>query len=795
MSRRKWFEERKRVYLLDFQMPDSSDQMPIGQAANLSAVDPADIVRRLHRAGAQAIYVHAKDNQGNCYYDTQYGHKHRGIGGRDLMREFSAACRQVDMTLLYYVQTARERRGGLVASYAARHADGSPVVRTNAAPLTPAREEAPVICLIGPAREYLKNIVRELAQHYDFDGYWLDGFGWFGRTMICYCDTCRELYREDRGAELPAAADRRDEGFRRYFHWRQTMNRRALHEVIGSIRAVNPELTVTHNGSGFQDAADAWFNDCDDYVSREFHYRDGYGGLALWCRMQDAFTPDRPYELETWRFFNTGGQGGAATGDAGAGGAGGSGGATRGTGAGVAAGGVLTGGGGRAAHHMVRAYQVKPVPMLFTEMATITANGGFVQYYDQIRPGGSLDQLSLDRMQAAFAQVRAREPWLPDAAAGARRVHFADLVWSKRSQDFAQERHAQAHLAGLEGVHEALLERHLLHGVVTERRVAEGRAGSPRVLVLPNVVCMSDAVAAGLRRFVQAGGGLVATYRTSLADEFGRPRDNFLLADLFGCDYLEPLAFTYGYVRYDRAGPLTAGLNLGWPMTLYHKLQLKVRARPGAEGHGVIVNPMRGMMMGHPPQEDTPYPAAVSHRFGAGRVVYFPQPLGQAYHDYGHPDFRALLENAVRWAAGEGPPIEVRAPATVEVVLWEHPPAVAADARAAAAGARTADAGAAPVTPGTAGADAADAGTVGAAAPGRVRRLHLINRTPGGPVRTKASVITEEIPVHGLEVRTSFPVRRAVLQPAGEELAVTAAEDGARFTVPRVDVHAVVELS
>ena len=739
MSKRKWFEERKRVYLLDFQMPDSADQMPIGQPANLRAVDPADIVRRLHRAGVQALYVHAKDNQGNCYYDTRYGHKHSGIGERDLMREFSAACREVDMTPLYYVQTSRERRGGLVASYAARNADGSAVMRTSAPPLVPARDEGPVICLLGPAREYIKNIVRELAQNYDFDGYWLDGYGWFGRTMICYCDTCRERYREDSGQELPPKVNKRDEGFRRYYHWRQTMNRRALHEIIATIRAVNPELTVTHNGSGFQVYADAHINDCDDYVTREFHYQEGYGGLALWCRMQDAFTPDRPYELECWRFFNTGVQGDASIGDAG--------------GAAVAAGGA-----GRA--HMVRGYQVKPVPMLFTEMATITANGGFVQYYDQCRPDGALDQLSLDRMQAAFDQVRAREPWLPDGAAGQRRVHYADVVWSKRSQDFAQERHARAHVAGLEGVHEALLERHLLHGVVTERRIAEGQAGSPRVLVLPDVVCMSDAVAAGLRRFVAAGGGLVATYRTSMADELGRPRENFLLADLFGCDYLEPMAFTYSFMRYDATGPLTAGVELGWPMALWHLLQLKVALRPGAEGHGVIVNPMRGMMMGHPPQEDTPYPAAVCHRFGAGRVVYFPQPLGQAYHDYGHPDFRTLLENAVRWAAGEAPPLEVRCPATVEAVLWERPEGSRAETGA-----------------------------------GPVRYLHLINRTPGGPVRTKASVITEEIPVSELEVRTRFPVRRALLQPAGQELAVTAENGGARFVVPRVDIHAVVELS
>ena len=446
--------------------------------------------------------MHAKDNQGNCYYDTAYGHKHSAIGDRDLMREFSVACRAVGMTVLYYVQTSRERRGALVASYAARNADGSAVVRTSPAQMLPAKEEGPVICLIGPAREYIKNVVRELAENYDFDGYWLDGFGWFGRTMICYCETCRGLYREDRGAELPPRVDKGDEAFRQYYRWRQTMNRRALHEIIAAIRAVNAELTVTHNGSGFQVWADGFANDADDYLTREFHYQEGYGGLALWCRMQDAFTPDRPYEIETWRFFNTGGNG-APTGDADQHAA------------------PAVSGPGTA--HMVRDYQVKPVPMLFSEMATITANGGFVQYYDQVRPDGRLDQLSLDRMQAAFDQVREREPWLPDAAAGQRRVHYADLVWSKRTQDFAPAAHGQGHAAGLEGAHEALLASRVLHGVVTERRVAEAAIGTPSVLVLSNLVCMDDAVADRLRAFVAAGGGLVATYRTSLADAMGRP--------------------------------------------------------------------------------------------------------------------------------------------------------------------------------------------------------------------------------------------------------------------------------
>ena len=39
-----------------------------------------------------------------------------------------------------------------------------------------------------------------------------------------------------------------------------------------------------------------------------------------------------------------------------------------------------------------------------------------------------------------------------------------------------------------------------------------------RVLVLPNVACLSDRAAEVVRRFVHSGGGLIATFETSLYD-------------------------------------------------------------------------------------------------------------------------------------------------------------------------------------------------------------------------------------------------------------------------------------
>lgn len=57
-----------------------------------------------------------------------------------------------------------------------------------------------------------------------------------------------------------------------------------------------------------------------------------------------------------------------------------------------------------------------------------------------------------------------------------------------------------------------------------------------KVLVLANQDALSDEQAGQIRRFVENGGGLVATEETSLLTEWRRKRDKFALADLLGID-------------------------------------------------------------------------------------------------------------------------------------------------------------------------------------------------------------------------------------------------------------------
>ena len=84
------------------------------------------------------------------------------------------------------------------------------------------------------------------------------------------------------------------------------------------------------------------------------------------------------------------------------------------------------------------------------------------------------------------------------------------------------------------GFYQALVEARIPFEMVHDRCLDEEHLAPFRTLILPNIAALSDAQCASLRAFVEQGGGLVATYQTSLFDEWGVQRNDFGLASLFG---------------------------------------------------------------------------------------------------------------------------------------------------------------------------------------------------------------------------------------------------------------------
>src|SRR5262249_21655772 len=86
----------------------------------------------------------------------------------------------------------------------------------------------------------------------------------------------------------------------------------------------------------------------------------------------------------------------------------------------------------------------------------------------------------------------------------------------------------------LQGMYYALLEGRLLFDFVHEDDLSADALASYRALAIPNAAYLTDQACAQIRDFVRRGGSLLATFETSRYTEWGDPRPDFALGDLFG---------------------------------------------------------------------------------------------------------------------------------------------------------------------------------------------------------------------------------------------------------------------
>ncbi len=126
------------------------------------------------------------------------------------------------------------------------------------------------------------------------------------------------------------------------------------------------------------------------------------------------------------------------------------------------------------------------------------------------------------------------EPYLRNQAPLAR----VALVYSQQTAWFYGGPRARAKVEDHAlGWCQALLEARIPFEMVHDRLLDAGHLDRFQTLILPNIAALSDEQCRQLHAFVDRGGGLVATFDTSLHDEWGARRRNFGLADLFGVDF------------------------------------------------------------------------------------------------------------------------------------------------------------------------------------------------------------------------------------------------------------------
>jgi hypothetical protein len=382
------------------------------------------------------------------------------------------------------------------------------------------------------------------------------------------------------------------------------------------------------------------------------------------------------------------------------------------------------------------------------------ANGGAV-FYGGGNDHGMFDgPISLHRnlMKSIFSQLKKRADYMEGET-----VKYVALHCSQQTRDFRPSSIAQYGLRTTKGAYDMLNQSHLLVDIVFDEQMKSKELSDYRVLFLSNSACLSEKQGNEIRRFVVQGGTLIATHETSLFDELGQKRANFLLADVFGLNYraAEAKGAIHGivYVPQD----LTLSREFGYLISFAGEESI-VSLR--SDSH-VEVLCTRSNLKGEKPLDNfdpkvnygSSEPAVTISHFGKGRAIYINGDVGAGYIHNPYPPLKRFVEHLVKLTK---PPLEVVAPRVIEVTAARRSP--------------------------------------------KELMIHLLNNpTPLIPFTTSKKDGTtyfylEEVnPIYNIEIKfNDFKIKRAEMPLQGLRLELSGEPD--TVVVPEVKLHEVVLL-
>ncbi len=391
---------------------------------------------------------------------------------------------------------------------------------------------------------------RELAANYDIDGLFSDMTFWPG---VCYCSHCAVRFRQEHGQELPRIVDWDDPAWRSFQRARQNWLVELVSEISANVKRVKP-ITVTHQCStifhNWTLASPLELSTVADFPSGDF-----YGGAtqhSLACKVYHGLTRMRPFEFVTSR--------------------------TR----------TFT-------DHVTN----KPAAELRTECAVATMHSAALMLVDYINADGTLNPRVYEELASVSKERMSFEPFLggellADAAVYYDKESMYNPDENKVAVDKLKAADKCPHRDSVVGAARMLQRAHIPFGVITNANLDQ--IGRYRLVVLPNVLEMSAAQANMVRKFVNDGGAILCTGRTSLHRTASVPEVH--ISDVLGNNCAGTLGKTVTYLT-PSADPEKAAI---WPQDhlSWNGPMLKARAVSGANVLATITLPFVDPDLGTP---------------------------------------------------------------------------------------------------------------------------------------------------------------------------------------------------
>ncbi len=621
---------------------------------NLTEIDPARFDLAWWRAHWKRTALDGVVVNGGgitAYYPTDVPFHRRAefLGGRDLFGEITQAAHADGLAVFARMDSNRADEAFYQAhpDWFAHDADGKPYTWT----------KLYQACVNGPYYdEYMPAVLREIATRYRPEGFTDNNWNGPMRHQPCFCANCERTFRARTGEGIPRRADWNSPVYREWIMWNYERRLEIWDRFNRTTReAGGPGCIWVGMMAGSQNWQARVFRDDREIYRRaelvmlDHQRRHDHSGFQhngeVGKRIRSAGGWDKVVPESMAMYHLT--------------------------------------------EHNFR-LAAKPGPEV--RMWAVEGFAGGVQPWWHVVGSVQEDRRMLETAVPLWQWHREHEAFLVNR----RPVATVGLLWSQRNMDFFGRDDGGAHVDDpWNGFTQALVRGRIpyvpVHVDDLEREVAELGL---KLLILPNLAALSDAQVAAIRRFVAAGGSLLATGLSSLCTEWGDVREDFALGDLFGAhvpadhgwrDEAKRTGWAKDWTQtYLRMGPEAAGADArhevlrgfaGTDVLAFggelEALEVDAEAAvPLTLVPAVPVNPVEAVWMREPRTQIAGL--VLREDGGGGRVAYLPADIDRRFARDHLPDHGDFLASLVRWAVKDDLPVRVEGAGLIDVHVYRQ---------------------------------------------------------------------------------------------------------------------------